>query len=140
MMGRFDLTPGGYTMIGATDLQDAGKQGAFVALYNNQGGLMVQTSFTSTNCCFKSDATTGADLFLKGADVYPSDAGMRACNATGGYLVGTIYQLELLPDDSANQFFAAPPLDPTFFTTNPATAGTGCAFGGNPALFWKVTQ
>ncbi|CAN5555426.1 hypothetical protein BH11MYX1_BH11MYX1_04880 [soil metagenome] len=141
VMGAYATTPIGYTMISATDLQDSGKQGAFVALYNQQGGLTVPTAFTSSVCCFKNDATSASTmLFLRGSYLYPAAGGMSQCNQAGGYVVGTTYQLDILPDDFANHLFATAPLDAAFFTVNPATSGTSCGVGTNPSLFWKVIQ
>ena len=135
VMAQWDAPPAGYTIVSAADLGDASKQAAFIALYNNQGGFKVPTTFISGDCCFKNDATTSMMLFLQGAAVYPGTAGASACNST--YTVGTTYQFEVLPGTTMN---AVPSMGATFFTTYPATAGLLCSVDTNPAVFWKVTQ
>ena len=56
LMAQFDSNPTGYTIISGTDLASSAGS-AFVALYNQHGGLKVAVPWTSTNCCFKSDST-----------------------------------------------------------------------------------
>jgi hypothetical protein len=136
IMAQWDAPPAGYTIVSATDLQNASTQAAFIALYNNQGGFKVLTAFSAGNCCFKNDATTSMMLFLQNADVYPGTAGASACNAA--YAVGTTYQFEVLPDTAMKT--AIPYMGSSFFTTYPATAAPGCLVDTNPAVFWKVTQ
>ncbi len=137
VMAQFDAPPTGFTQVTAADLQDASKQAAFIQVYNNQGGLKVQTSWVSGNCCLKDDASNAMMLFLAGKDVYPSAAGVSMCSPSAGYLVGTTYQLTESPE--AMPVYVSN-MATNFFTTYPATAAAGCSVSTNPALFWKVIQ
>jgi Stigma-specific protein, Stig1 len=140
IMAQFDSNPTGYTIVSASDLEDAGEGAAFIALYNQQGGLRLPTAFgvVNDNCCFKNDTTTTNMLFLQATYAYPAVAGVKTCTPVGGYVTTNLYQLNLLPDTMPA--FATPPLPANFFTLHPATSGAGCSVANNPAIFWKVTQ
>jgi hypothetical protein len=135
IMALFNAPPTDYSIITAPDLQNAGTVAAFIALYNNGGGMKVLANFNSGNCCFINDAATNTMLFLQGADVYPAAASAKQCST--GYVTTTTYQFAMLPD-TATPVYANVPLAATFFTTNAPTATVGCGVNNNPAVMWKV--
>ena len=135
LMGEFDSNPAGYSIVSNVDLANPGAAGAFIALYNQNGGLKVATAFVGSNCCFKNDSTAVTNmLLLSGGVVFVGVAGAQMCNPAGGYLTTTTYQIDV----TATNTFGVPPLAADFFTTHPATTAVNCGLGNNPALFWKV--
>ncbi len=135
---EFDVGHAGYVMISPTDLQNAAKQKAFIALYNNQHGLKLIAPWTDTNCCFKGDtlANNANMIYLKGSNVIPADsAGVTRCNV--------LHDSAQYAADEPGHFILAAggasgdPMADNFFAVNPVTAGTGCTVGMNPAFFWK---
>ena len=138
VMAQWDAPPTGYTIVSAADLQDASKQAAFIALYNNQGGLTVPTTFMSSACCFKNDATTSSMLDLQADYILPSLGGAAQCGPPGGYVAAKVYQLEITPTTMPTIVTI---MASNFFATNGATASaTQCSVNANPAVFWRVTQ
>lgn len=133
--GQYNTAHAGLTLVSVTDMQDATIQQAFIELYNLQGGAKLNTSWTSSNCCFKFDAGAN-ELFFGGRFLIPlTAANAVACSPAGGY-VDPIYRFELT--DNTNITAEPPPLPSTFFTTNPVTGATDqCMDNNNPAFYWK---
>jgi hypothetical protein len=137
-MGQFNTTPVGFDFIRGAELMDAGAQAAFLFFYNRQNGLPVIATFSSSNCCFKSDPDpANLNMYVFGANNYlapltPPATGV--CNPAGGYLLNTTFSLSLA-QSTTNVMLA--PVAADFFTTHAPGAMTLCSVGNNPGMFWK---
>jgi hypothetical protein len=131
MFGQYNVAVPGYDLISDTDLQNVTLQNAFVAIYNHQGGAKLLAPWTSTNCCFKFDASLNEIEFGTNYLSPFTTAGVAACSPSPTY-ADPVYRFGI------GQSVVTPvPLAADFFTTNPVTVHDACGEGSNPAFFWK---
>jgi hypothetical protein len=129
-MGRFNGTYSGYSIIDATQLQDAAIQAAFIYWFNRQGGFPALETFSPGNVC--TTISTGVRLAFGNSLLFPYANG----NTPTAYTANSIYTEDLVSKNPA--VIMAAPLDPQFFTMNPPSTITNqCSDVMNPALFFK---
>lgn len=115
----------GYSIIDAAQLQNPVIQQAFIWAFNKQGGMTALQSYLPPNVC--ATVSAGQRLLFGGSLMFPSQGQTQTSNL----MAGMQYGQELI---SSSTFIVAP-LPPNFFTTYPASQGTGCSDGNNPG-FW----
>jgi hypothetical protein len=135
--GQFNVSYTGYVLMTSAHFNDVAVQKAFVALYNQQGGLInIGVGFTMNNCCFKAaDAAAGQMLLLAGHYMYPAKVGTDTSQCSGPYN-DPRYRFYLAPINA----FSPQPMPDDWFATHPATIAMMCAdstTGGNPGVFMR---
>jgi hypothetical protein len=133
--GRFDATYAGYTIMGVPDLQNLRVQQAFIWSYNKQGGMKnLDTSFTSSNCCFKGPET-GYIAFGTSTNnyIYPADQTGTSYHCNSPAYSSAIMRFSV---QGVSNGLAVAPLPTTYFSTG-VLASTDCTTSSNPAFFFK---
>lgn len=120
----------GYMFLTSKVLGLSSMQSAFVALYNDQGGLLnLAPGFTSGNCCVKATQSAGSTMLTFGGS-YITPCG--ACNPGAGYTAKSyLFQL------SNAKSCTVAKLSNTFFSSNPVSTSKACLDNFNPGFFVK---
>ncbi len=132
-LGAHNATYTDYQLISSADLNQPGFQGAFVALWNRQGGLLnLAPGLSPGNCCLKSsDAGAGQMLvFNNNQYIYPAQAATNI-SVCGGPYNDTRYRIFL----NVSGEYPPIPLSMSFFATHTASVAAFCSDGANPGIF-----
>ncbi|HUS27629.1 MAG TPA: hypothetical protein VMZ53_03950 [Kofleriaceae bacterium] len=116
-----------YALMRATDFANTTTAAAFIALYNQRGGMRPYKAWTSGNCCWST--TGGVRLAWNGSIMFSFQNGSSAC---GAYNPASVWQF------GQGVSTAAPlPLPANFFTTNTITETAGCGDANNPGIWMR---
>jgi hypothetical protein len=129
-MGRYNATYQGYSIIDATQLQDATVQAAFIYWFNRQNGFPALETWQAGNVC--TSIANGMRLTFGGSLLFPAVNG----STSNSYTANTIYSEDLVNKMPA--LIMAAPIDASFFTANPPAINTSqCSDSNNPGLYFK---
>jgi hypothetical protein len=133
--GAFNTNYGSnWALMSSANLNDTNIRRAFVALYNQQGGLInLGPGFNSSNCCFKSsDAGAGQMLYIANSYVFPAKSGSNMYQCGGPYNDPRYRFWEGL-----NDVYSPLPMPDDYWTTHAASVAANCSDSTNPGIFMR---
>ena len=117
---------GGYSVVRATDFNDANFVRAFIGIYNADAGFKAVDAFTPNNCCMSVAAGTRYEF---GAQILFTGIGTSSyCN--------TAISPGMFITFGRNGASYGGTLPSNYFTSFPATEATGICSDGNNAAFY----